>query len=217
MHRKIEELIASVKQPLLFFLPKSSIEKFTSINLNNFETHDVLNKLYIFATDGRVIQIKNDCDYLQILKKEKILKSNLFELIQLKSILDKLAFDFFINEYYKEVATWTFTTEIIKNEAAKHAKNYNISSQEYLNYQHNILKKHCNNVVQHFATIDNQPQQTNRILNLPTFNNKLDVEKSSTTTTPKSSFNKNEDKTLLKPTVKEIDTFLLKNVFSVNL
>ncbi|WP_296317648.1 hypothetical protein [Winogradskyella sp. UBA3174] len=151
LRNDMQVLIKSIRQPILFFLPRQVFEEVTKKDLTNLEKLGLLNTLFITNSMGESKPIIHCTELLQILEKPKIFKSNVFELLELRNTLDKSAFHYLIDDYFKELSTWIRTTDIICEEAKNHVINFQPEMQGYLKLQYDTLIDHQIELKRHFG------------------------------------------------------------------
>lgn len=222
LHTDMQLLIKTIRQPILFFLPRGIFEEAIKKDLSDLEDVGLLNTLFIIDSQGGIKPLVHITELLPIMDKVKILKSSVFELLDLKTKLDKSAFHYLIDDYFKELSTWIRTTDIIRNEAKNHATNYKPEVQSYLTLQHKVLKDHHEELKKHFGKWKSQ-FEIKRLLNLNFEGNKtsLNAIKTDDLTGVKSDKDKPVPSKKIKPKnipISEVDAdhYLLKRVFNVD-
>lgn len=142
LNKDMQNLTGTVHKPIMFYLPERLFPNIDSNVIKQFEEIGLLNTLFIIDEKGKPCPIKNGVEYLRLLKKPKILKSNVFQLLEMKANLDDSTFLYLLKDYTKEVDTWVSATEVIKNEAKIETRNYLTTMQSYLDLQHYALQEH---------------------------------------------------------------------------
>lgn len=142
LNKDMQDLTGTVHKPIMFYLPERLFPNIDSNVIKQFEEIGLLNTLFIIDEKGNPQPIKNGVEYLKLLKKPKILKSNVFQLLEMKANLDESTFLYLLKDYTKEVDTWVSATEVIKNEAKIETRNYAYTMQSYLDLQHEVLQEH---------------------------------------------------------------------------
>ena len=138
----MRELIRSIRNPIILYLPARLFPSMKEFHVKSLESYDIINTLIIYDEDGEAKPLTNKVFVLKLLEKPKILRSNIFQLLKYKSILDNSAFKFLLDDYLSEMDTWIATTEVIKTDAKKDTKNYQLEFQEYLYLQYDALIYH---------------------------------------------------------------------------
>lgn len=212
MDNTLQQIIKNITRPLLFFIPRNAAEFKTNQDMSALEKCKYLNHLYVSDKHGNVNSIDNSFDYVQILGKEKLLKNNIFTLLKIKNNIGNQAFEYAVEQYWAEVDSWVSATKFIKNEAKNQANNYDPIVQDYLVIQHHALQQHLIELQKYitpsFKVAQPQPNIKHHIVQ--TINQKnntiTDIE-----------FPKNKTQKLSKPTEKEVDNYLLEQIFNVKL
>ncbi|MFP4846095.1 hypothetical protein [Winogradskyella sp. PE311] len=223
LRNDMEVLMESIKQPILFFIPSQRYEQLSDKELINLEKIGFLNTLFITNSSGDTKPITKGTELLQILEKSKIFKANVFQLLELKSTLDKDAFHYLIDDYFKELSSWITATDIVQEEAKNRVINYKPEMQEYLKLQHEVLVAHQLELNKHFGKWKSH-FEIRRILNISD-NNSFNGDKSTNVTLPikqkPTQLKIDKPTKSAKPKTKaistnEVDQHLLKSVFNVD-
>jgi hypothetical protein len=151
LHKAMQKLISIIKEPIIFFFPRSVLEEVINKDLSKLEAVGLLNTLFITNAEGETKPLSSNAQLLQVLSKEKLLKSNIFELLDLRNKLNKSAFHYLIDDYFKELSTWIKTTRSVEREAKNYAWNYKPEVQGYLKLQHQALSDHQVELKNHFG------------------------------------------------------------------
>ena len=135
----------------LLLLVTSVSAQVTNKDLTQLEAVGLLNTLFVINSKGQTQALNDHTQLLQVLRKEKLLKSNIFELLDLRTKLDKSAFHYLIDDYFRELSTWIKTASSVEKEAKNHVKNYQPEIQDYLMLQHQALLDHHIELKRHFG------------------------------------------------------------------
>lgn len=218
----MRDKIKRIRKPIIFFLPKEGFDGILEEKeLNDLQEVGFLNTLVITEIDGATLPITKGEQCLMILEKDSILKNSVLEFLHLKSELNESAFYYLYDDYMKNLSKWIMTAEFVKTEAKTKAKNYFKEVQSYLELQHKFLKLHQKELNSHFGdwkmkyALDrfNKSKSTTKKTNLsqssiPIPNNIVE------TATSSSNSNSKKKKKL---SVAEVDDYLLKSVFNVEI
>ncbi|SDH10641.1 hypothetical protein [Winogradskyella thalassocola] len=225
LHKDMQKLILTIREPIIFFLPRNILEEVMNKDFGKLEALGLLNTLFITNAAGETKPFFNNTELLQILNKEKLLKSNIFELLDLRTKLDKSAFNYLIDDYFKELSTWINTTEIVEREAKIHVINYNAEVQVYLKLQNQVLLNHQAELKSHFGDgkswFEVERVFKDSLYDINKDDNKEEISelKPSIVRKGKADILKTKKKKSRFLVIKEaeVDQYLLETVFNVNL
>lgn len=228
LNNEIQNLISTVHKPSIFYMPERLFPNLDANTIEQFEGIGFLNTLLIIDANGDPHPIKSGIEYFALLRKPKILKSNVLQLIEMKSKLDKEAFLYLLKDYTNEVDTWVSTSEVIRNEAKIEAKNYLTTMQSYLDLQHHSLKEHQTELKAQFGKWKTKVE-LDRIakffrktsINISQPNNKLEKSfnnnKIGDTVDKKNNVQAKSQKKKTHLSNEDADKYLLKTVFNVKI
>lgn len=215
LNKDMQDLINNIKRSMIFYIPKQLFKNLQQKHLDELESVGFLNNLFYINSKGAPRQIVDSAEYVEILSKSKILKANVFELLDLKAKLDNETFHYLINDYFIELDTHIIASDIIRKEAENSTNNYEPQMQGYLNLQHDSLQTHHDDLKQNFGSWESK-FELDRLLKVSDLNfkkEKLSIE-------PKDTLGKSrKPKSKIKATLikdQEIDHYLLEYVFSVD-
>lgn len=157
----LQQLLEGIRKPLLFFIPSAFLSNLE--NSGAFTDKDsirVVDSIVILNIDGSVKYIESGFYQITLLEKEAILNNNIFILLQQESTLNDKAFEYVLDKYTKELLAWVEYTqmmiEYIKDAtSANLIDNYYPELLPFFVLQHNLLKQHKNNYLNHFNELLN--------------------------------------------------------------
>jgi len=222
LNKNMIDLLDNVKRTMIFYIPSSLFENLQKKHIDELESFGFLNTLFYMDTQGDPKSIKDSIEYIRLLSKDKILKSNVFELLDMKTRLDKNAFHYIIDDYFKELEAQVFLTEAIKKEAKETAINYVPQIQAYLELQYKQLIEHQEELKQKFGswksrfeierifggfkTTSPNIKLDKKVLEIPNADSKSDRTK----------VRKSVKKERLKINEAEVDRYILETTFGVD-
>ncbi|WP_139181036.1 hypothetical protein [Winogradskyella thalassocola] len=221
----MQDLLSTIKNPMIFYLPAGLFKSLKPQHIDELENIGLLNTLFYTDNNGEYKKLTNGVEYLELLGKSKILQSNIFELLDLKSRLDKDAFHYLLDEYFKDLDSQIMLTDMISKEAKDTTINYKHEIQGYLDLQYNQLTVHKEEIQIKFGSWKNK-FELDRILNR--YRTKVSIPTPEITKTPISISNttaidnkpekpKQTKKKRTLPSDTEIDHYLLETVFGVEI
>lgn len=222
LNKDMTDLLDNIKRSMIFYIPSIVFKTVEKNYLDELESYGILNTMFYMDAKGDFKVIANGTEYVALLSKNKILKSNVFELLDLKTRLDKNAFHYLIDDYFIELESQIFLTDVICKEAKHTTANYKPEIQGFLELQYNQLIEHQEELKQKFGSWKSK-FELDRIFSV--FDNKsidakqdkkvrefLEVKFNSEKSKPNKKF---KDKgPILSET--EVDKYLLKTTFSLD-
>ena len=151
LNKDMQDLIDNINRSLIFYIPRGLFNNVQKKHLDELENVGFLNTLFYMNAKGDPKLVNHSTEYVKLLSKDKILKSNVFELLDLKVKLDKKTFHYLIKGYFKELHSNINFTEAISKEAKNNATNYKPQIQGYLDLQFKQLLTHKEEVTQKFG------------------------------------------------------------------
>ncbi|WP_299117561.1 hypothetical protein [uncultured Winogradskyella sp.] len=222
LNSDMQSLIDNIKHPLVFYLSRSLFENATQKDLKPLEDLGLFNTLVLMNHKGEPKVISNALQYAQLSEKNKILKTNVFELLELRSKLDKKAFHYLIDEYFKELNNWIVIMDSVREKAKTEANNYKPYMQDYLEHQYETLKTHQKELKDHFGEWKTW-FELERVFKLSPYDLDKGEYKNNLKPPLKTTNKEIADKTKTHSTAKEsiiseadVDRHLLKSVFNVD-
>lgn len=206
----LQELLNSIRQPLLFFIPSQLFPQFSKKN-DGLNSIKVVDSIVVLNSDGSVKYIESGMQHITLLEKETILSNTTFMLLQQKSLLDNQAFEYLLTTYSKELLSWVDYTKImiehLKDEtSAKMVDNYYEELMPFFELQHNILQQHKINYFDKFKET---------LIRLG-FNANANKNKIHFSSVAHINFKEIEQDITDVMSEHEADTFLLQYVFNIN-
>ena len=203
----ILELSTQILRPIIFYISQEMLEGLETEHSEILEKIELTNSLMLLDINGDPLFFENKIEHIELLKKEKVLKSNTLKLIEFKAKYDIEAFKYHFEEYVKDLEAWIEASDYIRLNAKTEARNYFEEIQPYLQLQYDNLKQHHQELEQRFANVIFKPLQPEVLVK-----SNINVPKSQTSEKPK----KGRKKRVL-PSDDEIDNFLLEIVFGLDL
>ncbi|MBR9846862.1 MAG: hypothetical protein GYB35_12510 [Algicola sp.] len=217
LNKDMLDLIATVHKPVIFYLPERLFPNLPPDVIKGFEAISLLNTLFLIDEKGTPGPIDGSIKYVTLLGKPKILKSNIFQLLEMKSNLNKDTFLYLLNDYNKEVSTWVSATEVIKNDALHETVNYAKTLQSYLDLQYQCLRDHQLELNSKFGEwkSDVEFERISKVFKKSSsINSKSNVSlKASVEDKRKTTIRLNKSKSLISD--EEADKYLLNTIFNV--
>jgi len=203
----ILELSTQILRPIIFYISQEMLEGLETEHAEILEKIELTNSLMLLDINGDPLFFENKIEHIELLKKEKVLKSNTLKLIEFKAKYDIEAFKYHFEEYINDLEAWIEASDYIRLNAKTEARNYFKEIQPYLQLQYDNLKQHHQELEQRFANVIFKPLQTKVLVK-----SNINVPKSQTSEKPK----KGRKKRVL-PSDDEIDNYLLETVFGLDL
>ncbi|MBU2920681.1 hypothetical protein KO504_04970 [Winogradskyella psychrotolerans] len=203
----ILELSTQILRPIIFYISQEMLEGLETEHAEILEKIELTNSLMLLDINGDPLFFENKIEHIELLKKEKVLKSNTLKLIEFKAKYDIEAFKYHFEEYINDLEAWIEASDYIRLNAKTEARNYFKEIQPYLQLQYDNLKQHHQELKQRFANVIFKPLQTEVLVK-----SNINVPKSQTSEKPK----KGRKKRVL-PSDDEIDNYLLETVFGLDL
>jgi len=228
LNNDMQDLITTVRKPIIFYFPDRIFPEMDTSTVKQLEEIDFLNTLLCLDREGEPTLFDEGFNHLSLLSKPKILKSNIFQLLEMKANLNEDTFLYLLKDYTKEVDTWVSVTDVIKKDAKTEAVNYREGIQSYLDFQHMSLARHEAELKTQFGKWKQEIEleRVSKLFGLSPIMNSKPKENQNL------SFNENNAKgtfekkkiILNKPNKKriyltdeDVDKYLLKTVFNVKI
>lgn len=205
------ELSTQILRPIIYYIPVGSFPEFELKHAEALKTIKLIGTLILLDINGDPHLFDNKIEQIELLKKEKKLKSITLRLIEFKAKYDKETFLYQLKDYLNDLDVWVNTANYIKKNAKTETSNYFDEIQPYLDLQYNVLKQHQTELKQRFETIIVGAFQ-NQELNL----NEVDISKLTSTNSEESKHHEKQKKKFLIPSDAEVDMYLLEKVFGVD-
>lgn len=228
LQNDMQVLVNKIKAPSIFYIPRKLVAKLSKKDRDNLTKIGFLDTMFIINTSGVNKPITNANELLNLFEKEKILTSNIFQLLVLKTKLEKATFHYLLEEYLKELVSWLGVLDVVRVDAKVDLHYYKPYFQSYLDMQYNHLKNHKTEINQKFGHWKTE-FEIGRIFNDPNFklpkrrqkenlsSNKIDNGKIAPikgATQPAKIIKRKSKPLLISDT--DADAYLLKTVFNVN-
>ena len=215
-NQDMQDLILSIRRPFILYLPSNLVELMDKHSLRFFENSNLIDHLIFYDGRGKPHDINFGFDILEILNRERILKSNLFQLLDLESNLSDKTFKFLLEEYKVSLNTWYNFALLCRDDAKNKAKNYYDGIQFYLDTQFNAINDHREEVMVKFGSV-NKEFDINRLKKfLENENKSLNSNAQYVSKVGLSLVEKQNKKPLLLSDA-EADNYLLKHVFHLKI
>ena len=182
--------------------------------------------LGILKIDGKASSINQAANSLELYKKDVILESNLFQLLEMKERLKSQSFRFLLEKYLSNVNAWIYAYNWLRLNLVKQIPLASKSHISLFEYQRVILENHLSSLKKYFEFKANNNPTKNEIANVLLDNKEtfpLDKALINDMVEASRGFNKTDEqkpiKKFKKPillTEKQADDFLLKTVFKIN-
>lgn len=212
----MEDLIHKISRPIIFYFPRIIMEENTGEDMAVLDDIGMTNTLICINPEGKAQYFESGFEPIMILGKEKVLKANIFELLKMKSSLDKDTFYYLLDNYFIEVNTWINTTKYISTSAKNETLNYIPGIQNYLDYQHRLLNEHKKELMSHFGYWKMSIEMERVFKLAPPTQAQLEEYQRTSIIKSKESNIKPKSKKPKRITEKEVDAYILQNVFNLN-
>ncbi|TCK64899.1 hypothetical protein DFQ05_2639 [Winogradskyella wandonensis] len=211
LNKDMQALIDSIRLPVLFFLPDKLVEDESDDIKQQLEDIGFIKQLFFLDKDNRVSNYKEGIDDYAILEKQKLLKSNIFQLLELKSKLDSKSFDYLLTNYNNELKSWLWSSQWLSDNAKHQVKGYSKVMQSTLKTQKNALRDHQLELIRQFPKLI---RFINEEESKETINNRLKAYNSKVKKLGSNTNNYNNNNRVLL-TEADADKYLLKTVFNI--
>ena len=205
------ELSTQIIRPIIYYIPKGTFAEVEEKYAEELKTIKLIGTLMLLDVNGEPHIFNNRIEQIELLKKEKKLKTITLKLIESKVKYDKETFLYQLKDYLHDLDLWVKTTDFIRKNAKVETSNYFDEIQPYLDLQYDVLTEHQTELKQRFAKIMFEPLQ-NQELNI----NKVDLSKPTLTGSEKTKHDKKQKRKLALPSDTEVDQYLLETVFGVD-
>ncbi len=212
----MQDLILSIRRPFIVYLPSNLIELMDKQSIGEFENSNLIDHLIFYDGKGKPHDINFGFDNLEIMNRERILKSNLFQLLDLENTLSDKTFKFLLDEYKVSLNTWYNFALLCRDDAKNKAKNYFDGIQFYLDIQFNAINDHRKEIMVKFGSVNKEFNINGLKKFLEKENNFLDSNVQHVSKVDLSLTEKQNKKPLLLSDV-EADNYLLKHVFHLKI
>lgn len=213
----ILELSTQLMRPLIYYFSEDIFPEVKEEHIKKSKETGLINTLVLADYKGEIHFFDNKIEQVELLKKEKVLKSNILNLIEFKAKHDKETFVYQFENYLSDVDVWVETTNYIKKHAKAETSNYFDEIQPYLDLQYDVLKAHRTELQQRFAEFKIMPfkQSDKQESDLTVQLNLNEIEESTPLRDIKKKA-KTEKKKVALPDDETIDQFLLETVFGLD-
>ncbi|WP_040278310.1 hypothetical protein [Psychroserpens damuponensis] len=215
-NQDMQDLILSIRRPFIVYLPSNLIELMDKQSIGEFENSNLIDHLIFYDGKGKPHDINFGFDNLEIMNRERILKSNLFQLLDLENTLSDKTFKFLLDEYKVSLNTWYNFALLCRDDAKNKAKNYFDGIQFYLDIQFNAINDHRKEIMVKFGSVNKEFNINGLKKFLEKENNFLDSNVQHVSKVDLSLTEKQNKKPLLLSDV-EADNYLLKHVFHLKI
>jgi hypothetical protein len=206
------KLTIGLLYPMVLYLPEYLLEIVKNdkrfIELKNFVCIllCVENQEYNFLVDM-------DDNLYFMLNKGRFLESNMFHLIDAKQTLQNDQFIYLLNKYKAQVDTWAYVAQVLEKDIETTIDSLFVKNKSYVIYQATIMQQHQYNLEQQFVDCDKGKYEID--LKSTLYKNIEDAKKQTILNQPKSV---KKSRTKKQPLLldSDVDTYLLKHVFRVN-
>lgn len=223
LNDKLIGIVQSIRTPILFFLPKKALEDSENIDMGFWSATGFLDKLILIDQNGKPKEYRKGFEHAIVSTKERLLKANIFALLEEQKNLDQIAFSILLDEYFKELYNWTYVSRLVKQFAKIETINYLPEVQHYLDSQYNHLLSHLKEMNLYFKRRSTNPNHTTTpkvdqslfSLNKAKANTTLTDEDRNNIDLSKPQNNQKKNKPYISE--EEAEEFLLRTVFNVDL
>jgi hypothetical protein len=220
----MEELLKRIYQPTVFYLP---YELFLNLSVKvkkDLESYGFFEDLGVIKSDGNVSSL-NQINGLELYRKDVILETNLFQLLEMKERLKSQSFGFLLEKYLSNVNAWIYAYNWLYQNLVKQIPQASESNIAMFEYQRVVLEKHLISLKQYFEFKPHGNPTKNEIANILLDNkealpldkvlidNIVEATKDIGHVEKQKSIKKGEKEILL--TAKQADDYLLKTVFNL--
>lgn len=138
-----DEMKWNIIKRFVFYMPNNEYSKML---FDNETLGEMDQKIFYVNSDKKVKEYPN-IDPLDFYDKEKLLQSNFFKLLELKSQMDKDAFILFYNTYLNKLDGFINIAELIRNYIQRDIADCNKTVWTYVNFNFGILSDHRESII----------------------------------------------------------------------
>ena len=214
----METLLQKINRNIIFYISRKLLEQHSGRELSSLDEIRMTSNLVHIDSEGNTKYITSGFRSIALLAKERELNGNVFELLKMKSTIEKNAFSFLLDNYFTELDTWIKITDMIKRFAKHETVNYLPIIQDPLDLQYRVLVHHKEKIKEHFGDWKLRVD-LERVFGNPPPIKKIEINKKffkDTNTNDSIEKTKNIKKKTQLITEKEVDNYLLKTIFNVN-
>jgi hypothetical protein len=222
---EMEALLKRIYLPTVFYFPYELFPNLSQETKKNLEAYHFFEDLGILKIDGKVSSINEAANSLELYKKDVILESNLFQLLEMKERLKSQSFGFLLEKYLANVNAWIYAYNWLSLNLVKQIPQASKSHIPLFEYQKVILENHLTTLKQYFKFKANDNPTTDEMVNVLLDNNEtLSLDKAlinDIVEASKDIKNIEKQKPIKKAkkqlllTAKQADDYLLKTVFRI--
>jgi hypothetical protein len=208
-----KKLTIGLLYPMVLYFPKYLLE-IVQDDKRFIELKNVVGILLCVENREYNFLVYMDDNLFFMLNKGRFLESNMFDLIDAKETLKNDQFIYLLNKYKAQVDTWAYVAQVLQKDIETAIDPLFVKNKNYVIYQATILEQHQYNLEQQFVDCDKGKYEID--LKSTLFKNIEDAKRQTLL---------NQPKTIKKSTTKkpplllesDVDNYLLKHVFGVNL
>lgn len=208
LQKEIQALMDSIRLPILFYLPEELADNTSDETKQQLTDIGFIQQLFFLSKDNEAAIYKEGIHDLAIAEKQKLLKYNIIQLMEMQSRLSEKSFQIMIDNYYQEVRAWQWSSEWMSKNAKDNLIGYANVMQSSLEMQSTILKEHQLELESTFEKFKNPKNKQNALRT-----NALNTYQEKVSQIEIDNLKTKNKKVLL--TDVEADVYLLEKVFNV--
>ena len=148
--KEMEELLKRIYLPTVFYFPHELFPNISLETKKNLEAYHFFEDMGILKNDGKVSSINQVINSLELYKKDVILESNLFQLLEMKERLKMKSFGFLLDSYLVNVQAWMYAYNWLFENLEKQIPQVTETYMSLFEYQKVVLTKHWADLKLHF-------------------------------------------------------------------
>ncbi|MDO7173906.1 hypothetical protein [Mariniflexile sp. AS56] len=222
---EMEALLNRIYLPTVFYFPHELFPNLSPETKKVLEEYHFFEELGVLKADGEVSSLNQGIHSLELFKKDTILESNLFELLETKERLKSQSFGVLLERYLLNVKAWIFAYKWLHENFSKQIPKDSDNYLPLFEYQSVVLEKHLTSLKQYFKFDDQGGLGSNELADVLLENKAVfplnktvvdDIVEASKGVKQLETLNpvKKQKKPLLL-TNSQADDFLLKTVFNI--
>lgn len=223
--QEMEGLLKRIYLPSVFYFPEELFPNLSLETKQALEAYRFFEDMGILKIDGKVSSIHQVINSLELYRKEVVLESNLFQLLEMKERLKEKTFGFLMGRYLSNVQAWMYAYSWLFENLEKQILQVTETHKSLFEYQKVVLTKHMADLKLHFELHNYSDSTKTEPVNVLLENKKsfpfeesliddvVEASAGNKQIEKQKQYKKVNKKVLL--TVEEADEYLLKTIFRV--
>lgn len=221
-NKEMQELITSVYMPMLFYIPSGIFLLSPKKVPEGMESHPLFDTLLIIKENGEETLYREEFHALEIYKKEHVLNSNIYMLMEIKARNNEDAFKYLIENYIAQLRSYYDTYVWMCDHVEQDVVDVSDTAKNNLEFQKAITRQHLEVLETRFPEFDTMASESVESVlantNIIAQKNDIQINGGYTIETPlvePSKHKPQKRKKVLLATEREVDDYLLKTIFNV--